>query len=132
MGMLPSSWTFPDLLITVDFSILGINPSDALPDARFKVVSIVIGLAANFDDVWSTTTPIPMYSESYMLGSLSFNLRRKYLKPWLATFASLLAVSIYSEYFENRSKMTDLQILIRHKGLFLFAGFKHWSLIHLR
>jgi hypothetical protein len=125
MGMLPSSWTFPDLLIAVDFSKLGINPSDALIDARFKVVSIVIGFAAGINDSWSTTAPIPIYSESYMLGSVGFTLRRKYLHPWLATFASVLAVSIYPEHFENWLKITDLQILISHKELFLCAGSKH-------
>ncbi|KDR74982.1 hypothetical protein GALMADRAFT_140546 [Galerina marginata CBS 339.88] len=87
---LPSSWTFPDIQITIDFSILGISPADALIDARYKTVSIVVGLAAADEDVFSTTTPIPIYTESYMLGSIGFSLRRKYLRPSWATLASVL------------------------------------------
>ncbi|KDR65786.1 hypothetical protein GALMADRAFT_131289, partial [Galerina marginata CBS 339.88] len=83
------------------YAVLGRNPTgkahnptfaaDAIIDARLKTVSIVVGLAANDSDVLSTTPPIPIYPESRMLGSIGFSLRRKYLKPLWATFASALA-----------------------------------------
>lgn len=107
--LLPSPRIFPDLLITVNFSILGITPTDSLTDTRFKVVSIVIGLADDMQDIYDATSPIPIYPESYLLGDVGFYLRRRYQRPWLAMFSSILAVSIYHEKLEVMIDFRTLQ-----------------------
>ena len=116
VDILPSPEIFPDLLITVDFSILGITPTDPLTDTRFKVVSIVVGLTDDLQDVYETTSPIPIYPESYLLGAIGFYLRRKYQRPWLAMFSSILAVSMYHENFEA---MTDFRTLQSQRTFFV-------------
>jgi hypothetical protein len=86
--------TFPDLLITVDFSVLGINETDSLIDARLRTVSIVVGLTPNTRDALSNVLPIPIYQDSNLLAATSLSLRREFNYPRLATLASFLSASI--------------------------------------
>ena len=75
----------PDLLITVNFTTLGINatfPSNSILSA----VSIVVGLHDNTQDVIHNTWPIPLFPDAHLFGGVIRTVREQLKKP---VFASL-------------------------------------------
>jgi len=80
----PSSMISPDLLVTVNFTMLGIS-DDSLVDARRRTVSILVGLTDNTADVVENTIPTPLFPGSHLCGSTSRELRQRFVKPPLAS-----------------------------------------------
>ena len=80
----PFGDVFPDLLITVNFTTLGINatfPSNAI----FRAVSIVVGLTTNPLDVIHNTWPIPLVPDMHLLGGVIPTIRKQFKRPVLAS-----------------------------------------------
>jgi hypothetical protein len=83
-----SSLTTPDLLITVDFSALGIN-SDSLVDTRLSSVSVIVGLTNDTADVLDNTLPTPLVPGTHLLGGVSREFRRRFERPQTAALGVL-------------------------------------------
>ncbi|KAL0947349.1 hypothetical protein HGRIS_013466 [Hohenbuehelia grisea] len=67
----------PDLLITVNFTMLNIDQT-SLSDERMRVVSILVGLTNNTADVIANTLPTPLSAGSHLYGSVSREFRTRY------------------------------------------------------
>jgi hypothetical protein len=76
-----TSW--PDLLITVNFTTLGINAT-SIPNYLFGTVSIVVGLQSDVWDVIHNTSPIPLVPDAHLLGGVLTTIREEFKKPGLA------------------------------------------------
>jgi len=81
----PSADVSPDLLVTVDFKVLGMF-DDSLVDARMRTVSILVGLTNNTNDVVANTIPTPLFPGLNLAGNVSRDFKRRFVKPPLASF----------------------------------------------
>ena len=82
----------PDLLITVNFTTLGINatfPSDHLVR---RAVSVVIGLHEDALDVIRNTLPIPLVPDAHLLGGVIVTVRKQFKRPGLASLGLFSSV----------------------------------------
>lgn len=80
-----SSLTTPDLLITVNFTRLGIA-SDSITDTRLSAVSILVGLTDNTIDVVENTLPTPLIAGAHLYGGVAREFRQRYVDPREAAF----------------------------------------------
>lgn len=71
----PNMW--PDLLVTVNFTVLGIN-SSSLVYMRGRTVSIVVGLHQNVQDVLDNTLPLPLVPDVHLLASITPTVRQQF------------------------------------------------------
>jgi hypothetical protein len=75
---------WPDLLITVNFTTLGINAT-SLRDYGSRTVSIVVGMHDDTADILRNTLPIPLVPDAHLLGGILTNIRYEYKNPKLAS-----------------------------------------------
>ena len=80
---------WPDLLITVNFTTLGINAT-SLSNYGSRTVLIVVGMHNDTADVLRNTLPIPLVPDAHLLGGVLTTIRYQYSSP---KFASLGAFS---------------------------------------
>jgi hypothetical protein len=80
----PSSDVSPDLLVTVNFTTLGMF-DNSLVDARTRTVSILVGLTNNTNDVVANTIPTPIFPGLSLAGNVSRRFKRRFVKPPLAS-----------------------------------------------
>jgi hypothetical protein len=88
----PFADAWPDLLITVNFTNLGINAT-SLSNYRSRTVSIVVGMYKDPLEVIRSTLPIP---DAHLFGGVSQTVREQFKKPVLA---SLGVFSSTKKYF---------------------------------
>jgi hypothetical protein len=86
----------PTLLVTVNFTTLGINatfPSNPLLSA----VSIVVGLDLNIVDVLRNTLPIALFPDAHLLAGVIPTIRQQFKRPALASLgvSSPVRPSVY-------------------------------------
>lgn len=81
----PSPDVSPDLLVTINFTTLGMF-DDSLVDARMRTVSILVGLTNNTNDVVANTIPTPMFPGLNLAGNISREFKRRFVKPPLASW----------------------------------------------
>ncbi|KAF8148833.1 hypothetical protein B0H34DRAFT_802726 [Crassisporium funariophilum] len=85
----PTSLTSPDLLVSVDFTKLGVSsPSDleSLVDARLRAVSIVVGMTNDTAAVLANSEPTPLLLGVNLVGSVSTSFRRRFTNPRVASW----------------------------------------------
>lgn len=78
----PLGW--PDVLITVNFTTLGINgtfPSNSASSA----VSIVVGMYNDTGGVIRNTWPIPLVPDAHLFGGVIATIREQFRRPGLAS-----------------------------------------------
>jgi hypothetical protein len=90
---------WPELLVTVNFTTLGINatfPSDAVLSA----VSIVVGMHMDTLDVLHNTWAVPLVPDAHLLGGVIPTIRQQFNKPGLASLTGLSSVrpSVHAFY----------------------------------
>ena len=88
----------PDLLITVNFTTLGINatfPSNSILSA----VSIVVGLHMSTLDVIHNTWPIPLFPDAHLHGGVIRTVREQFKGPVLASLGFTSDVCPFSLCF---------------------------------
>ena len=101
----------PDLLITVNFTALGVS-AESLVDARQSAVSILVGLTNNTADIVENTIPTPLFPGSHLCGSTSRELRRRFVKPPLASLGFFSVSDIGFEFYDDeilRGYFSDFQ-----------------------
>jgi hypothetical protein len=79
---------FPALLVTVNFTTLGINatfPSDDEMVTIGSAVSIVVGLDLNILDVLRNTLPIALFPDAHLLAGVIPTIRQQFKRPALAS-----------------------------------------------
>jgi len=76
--------TQPDLLITVNFTTLGIDATFP-SNSPFSAVSIVVGLHMNTVDVIRNTWPIPLFRDAHLFGGVIRTVREQFKRPVLAS-----------------------------------------------
>ena len=81
----PSPDVSPDLLVTINFTTLGMF-DDSLVDARMRTVSILVGLTNNTNDVVANTIPTPIFPGLNLAGNVSRRFKRRFVKPPLASW----------------------------------------------
>jgi len=82
-----SAFYNPDLLITVNFTTLGID-STSLSNYRDRTVSIVVGLHNDTVDILRNTLPIPLVPDAHLLGGVLTTIRYQYKYPKLASLGA--------------------------------------------
>ena len=88
---------WPDLLITVNFTTLGINATSTY---RSRTVSIVVGMHDDTVDILRNTLPIPLVPDAHLLGGVLMNIRYEYRSPKLASLGAFSSVrpSVYTSF----------------------------------
>lgn len=81
----PSPDVSPDLLVTVNFTTLQMY-DDSLVDARMRTVSILVGLTNNTNDVVSNTIPTPLFPGLNLVGNVSREFKRRFVKLPLSSW----------------------------------------------
>ena len=82
---------FPDVLITVNFTTLGINatfPSQSI----FSAISIVVGMHNDTEGVISNTRSIPLVPDAHLFGAVIRTIREQFRRPGLASLGIFSAV----------------------------------------
>ncbi|KIJ91264.1 hypothetical protein K443DRAFT_686171 [Laccaria amethystina LaAM-08-1] len=75
---------WPDVLITVNFTTLGINAT--FPSkSTFRTVSIVVGMHDDTLGVIRNTWPIPLVPNAHLLGGVILTIREQFKRPGLAS-----------------------------------------------
>ena len=82
---------WPDLLITVNFTTLGIDAT-SLSSYGAKTVSIVVGMHDDPVDILHNTLPIPLVPDAHLLGGVLRNIRYEFRSPDLASFGTFSSV----------------------------------------
>ena len=82
---------WPNLLITVNFTTLGIDATSSL-DYGSKTVSIVVGMHGDTEDILRNTLPIPLVPDAHLLGGVLMNIRYQYRSPKLASLGAFSSV----------------------------------------
>lgn len=85
----PNIW--PDLLITVNFTTLGINTT-SLSNYGDKTVLIVVGMHDDTAEILRNTLPIPLVPDAHVLGGVLLNIRYQYSSPKFASLGALSSV----------------------------------------
>jgi len=75
---------WPDLLITVNFTTLGIDATFR-SNSLYSAVSIVVGLHMNTLDVIHNTWPIPLFRDAHLFGGVIRTVREQFKRPVLAS-----------------------------------------------
>jgi hypothetical protein len=81
----------PDLLVTINFTTLGINapfPSNYI----LRTVSIVVGLHRDVLDVIHNTLPIPLVPDAHLVGGVIQTIREQFKRPGLASLGVFSSV----------------------------------------
>jgi hypothetical protein len=89
--MQPAQDIWPDLLITVNFTALGINAT-SLPNYASKTVLIVVGMHDDTVDILRNTVPISLVPDAHLLGGVQINIRYQYKSPILASLGAFSSV----------------------------------------
>jgi len=81
----------PDLLVTVNFTALGINAT--FPgNARYGAVSIVVGLHEDILDVIHNTWAVPLVPDTHVFGGVVRTIRQQFKRPGLASLGIFSSV----------------------------------------
>jgi hypothetical protein len=89
----PFGGLLPDLLVTINFTTLGINatfPSNCIS----RTVSIVVGLHSDALDVIHNTLPIPLVPDAHLLGGVILTIRGQFKRPGLASLGLFSSVCL--------------------------------------
>lgn len=105
-----SSLTTPDLLITVNFTALGIK-SDTLIDTRLSAVSIVVGLTHDTAHVVENTLPTPLIAGAHLFGGVARGFRQRFDNPCMAALGVFSVRDLIHLPFIPR----DILMLIMHQ-----------------
>jgi hypothetical protein len=107
----------PDLLITVNFTMLNISSASIL-DGAVNSVQVMLGLSNNTDNVLQTTSPTMLLPGMNVLGMSRLTIRQKFGKATVAA----LGVEASTLFFSTREKLTE------NINLFFTSRTKHsWS-----
>jgi hypothetical protein len=87
----PFENAWPALLVTVNFTTLGINATFP-SNPPFSAVSIVVGMHMNTLEVLRNTWPIPLVPDAHLLGGVIPTMRQQFKMPGLASFAGSSSV----------------------------------------
>jgi hypothetical protein len=82
---------WPDLLITVNFTTLGINATSP-SNYGSRTVSIVVGMHDDTADILRNTLPIPLVPNAHLLGGVHMDIRYEYSSPKLASLGAFSSV----------------------------------------
>jgi len=83
----PPRDTMPDLLITVDFTVLGISPlSSTDGGSRLKTVGIIVAFIDNIGDVLRVSTQTSLLPGMHLLGRVGLEFRSLFARSYLAAF----------------------------------------------
>ena len=82
---------WPDVLITVNFTTLGINATFP-SNSAFSAVSIVVGMHHDTVEVIRNTWPIPLVPDAHLLGGVIQTIREQFRRPGLASWGIFSAV----------------------------------------
>ncbi|KAF7348979.1 hypothetical protein MVEN_01418900 [Mycena venus] len=89
------SWNiWPDLLVTVNFTTLGMD-STSLGDNRARTVSITVALTDQIDDIILDSTPIPLIPNLYLLATVTTEFRERYKWTTAATLGILTFTKVH-------------------------------------
>ena len=87
----PFDNVWPDLLITVNFTALGINSTFPL-NAVLGTVSIVVGIHTDILDVIHNTRAIPLVPDAHLFGGAILTIQQQFKKPRLASLGVFSSV----------------------------------------
>jgi len=79
---------WPDLLITVNFTTLGINAT-SLSNSASRTVLIAVGMHGDTADVLRNTLPIALIPDAHLLGGVLTNIRYQYRSPKFGILSSV-------------------------------------------
>ena len=82
---------WPDVLITVNFTTLGINATFP-SNSTFSAVSIVVGMHRDIVGVIRDTWPIPLVPDAHLLGGVIQTIREQFRRPGLASLGIFSSV----------------------------------------
>jgi hypothetical protein len=82
---------WPDLLITVNFTTLGINATSVSKLASSSVL-IVVGMHDDTADILRNTLAIPLVPDAHLLGGVLTNIRYQYESPKIASLGTFSSV----------------------------------------
>ncbi|KAF9525733.1 hypothetical protein CPB83DRAFT_517246 [Crepidotus variabilis] len=85
---LPYQYSQPDLLVSVNFTLLNIS-SDSLEDIPLNSVQIMLGLTANAKDIVRTTVPTTLIPGVNLIGIANLAVRQKFSTPGLSALGVL-------------------------------------------
>jgi len=94
--------TMPDLLVTVNYTTLGISPlSTTGGGSRLKTVGIIVAFINNVDDVLRVSSPTSLLPGMHLVGRVGMEFRSLITTSALAAFGavSVRAPSIFYEQF---------------------------------
>jgi hypothetical protein len=82
---------WPDLLITVNFTALGINATFP-SNTKSGTVSIVVGMHMDILDVIHNTRAIPLVPDAHLFGGVIPTIREQFKSPRLASLGIFTSV----------------------------------------
>ncbi|KAJ7640591.1 hypothetical protein B0H17DRAFT_1187138 [Mycena rosella] len=91
---LPTSDIWPDLLVTVNFTTLGME-SRTLVNNRARTVSIIVALTDQIDDILADSSPIPLSPDLYLLATVTTEFREYYKWTAAATIGVLTFTKVH-------------------------------------
>jgi len=97
----------PDLLVTVNFTELGINTTFPA-NAQYGTVSIVLGLHTDILDVIHNTWAIPLVPDMHLFGGVIRIIREQFKRPGLASLGVFSSVCASVRVFCLTSLLSDV------------------------
>jgi hypothetical protein len=95
---------WPDLLITVNFTTLGINAT-SLSNLASRSVLIVVGMHDDTADIIRNTLPITLVPDAHLLGGVLTNIRYQYESPKIASLGTFSSVRPSVHIFSPTSSL---------------------------
>ncbi|KAJ6489403.1 hypothetical protein DFH09DRAFT_1105429 [Mycena vulgaris] len=89
-----SSYIWPDLLVTVNFTTLGMD-SGTLGNNRARTVSISVALTDQIDDIIADSSPISLIPNLYLLATVTTEFRERYKWTAAATLGILTFTKVH-------------------------------------
>ena len=87
----PFGDVLPDLLVTVNFTALGINATFPA-NARYGTVSIVVGMHEDILDVIHNTWAVSLVPDMHVFGGVNRTIRQQFKRPGLASLGIFSSV----------------------------------------
>jgi len=86
----PARDTMPDLLVTINFTTLGISPlSSTVGGSRLKAVGVIAAFNDNIHDVLRVSTPTPLFPGMHLFGAVGMEFRSLIVNSKLAALGGV-------------------------------------------
>jgi hypothetical protein len=81
LNHIPAAYFSPELLVTINFTQLGLDVTDSFGRTSKSTINIAVGLTDDIVDITSASNPVALFPGLKLVGGLSRNVRKRFDKP---------------------------------------------------